>query len=336
MPKRYRRRKAKGKVVRGRKLMRDAKKRGINSIAERAVALIAKQQIAKTKLTLISRKFLGAEYNETYNEWADLDGYDNLVDWAGSMSELTKFILKQDHSTVGTSVPVDDPMTAAAENVIVPLEFGVNVIAPYVIKDGKRHDDTVYIKGVSIKIVLKIRNFQETVNFLEERIDIEEAAGNSTVTLVGQLEETKKQAGSWVHMAIVGIKLPMSNTLQTPLTNVTINPKLFTNKLKSFGYSRQLDMSEALLKERGASKKILAYKKVYLPYSRNRNYENQVSLSGFFKKPKRINYHPQDQGGVTSDYKIYFAIRSTIPNKERYKYVKPSFRGVSKLFYYDS
>lgn len=328
------RRKRNGKVVRSSKLLKDAYKRGINSTAEKAVALIAQAQIDKNQTILISRTYWGEKYDAKNNEFTPIEInqqgqlFENYIDWTAHSLELMQFIRKQDHQIMrndqgnqGLQPPENVEGTFVSETLQAIAEDDNNMVAA-VYTHGRRHNTTIHVKRINARI--RINSIDRTA--------IDDA--NNTL---GVQQAIDRCAGSWVHCALV-----QCNVRRDPNTgaNLDIIPfGSFIKRLRPFGYSSSLDTFEQIKKDK-YNTRVLAYKKLYIPNKRQRSYENYITLNKVFRNPAKVTFNKDDQNGKTADKKFYVVIRGTLPqaplnSADNYLSLKPTFCSCSKVYYTD-
>lgn len=152
MPRKYkgrgRRRRRKGKAIKGKTLLRQARTARIDSAAERAVALIAKREAKKLMSpNLIFRRYYFADYQTATQTFSNR----TPVDMAGVIVHILQ-IPKWDNQTLPTQVPVAD----ADMRPQVPLyPRGANVVAPDTSKDQYRFGSQVSVKNISVELLFQ-------------------------------------------------------------------------------------------------------------------------------------------------------------------------------------
>lgn len=147
---RFRRRARKGKAVKGKTLLRQARTARIDSAAERAVVIIAKREAKKLiPPNLCFRRYLFADYNNlthSFNNRTD-------VDMGGTIVHIAQ-IPKWDAQLAITTVPVADP-DLRPQIPIYPR--GGNVVAPTTSKDQYRWANKVSIKNIQVGLIFQLR-----------------------------------------------------------------------------------------------------------------------------------------------------------------------------------
>lgn len=135
----------------GKKLLRDARKRGINSAAELAVQIIAKKEIAKSMTpNLIFRRQIWGRYDRELNVFADTG---TPVDMLGLIVHIPQ-IPCWDIQTNAVQVPISDP---ALEPNVPDYARGTNVLVAGMLQDGFRTSNHVTIKnlGCDLRVFLE-------------------------------------------------------------------------------------------------------------------------------------------------------------------------------------
>lgn len=142
--KRYKRRgrgrKTRKKTV-GKKLLRDARKRGTNSALEKAVQIISRREAKKLIApNLIFRRTIWGSYNRNTNTF----GVGTAIDMDGLIVHMAQIPL-YDTETVGVVTP-------AADGALVPnipvYNRGPNDLAPMKAQDGYRSNTVIFLKNL--------------------------------------------------------------------------------------------------------------------------------------------------------------------------------------------
>lgn len=127
----------------GKKLLRDAKKRGINSAAEAAVAIIAKKQAQKLlPPNLMFRRYLFADYDSLTQVFS----HESPVDLSGLIVHIAQ-VPRWDAQTMPAVAPTSD---VDLRPTVPVYPRGANVVAPTVNKDGYRWSNKITIKNINI------------------------------------------------------------------------------------------------------------------------------------------------------------------------------------------
>lgn len=291
--KRFRKRYKKRGTSLGKKLMRDARKPGKNSLVERAVALIAKKEALKLMPpNLIYRQYFCAPYDSQTNAMGPM----TRIGWDGLVISLCQ-IPKADNETqqIATSVPqVPDP------NLFPQFAYppgNVSVINTRAIGgDGFRLGNTVSVKSIALGI--RVQNRPLGAN----NPDYEHSF------LKWAVVTTAYDAQSGVGWE------PTADRLL---------------KMKIFGFSSRLDVAETQqithLKTRTLmSGTIKCDFSQYYVVETQREYFKNVNV--------RIEYQPDDIYGqqVTGDKKLFLVLRSTIPQASQWQ---PVVGGYFKINY---
>lgn len=282
MPRRYKksRRRRKGKSFAS-KLMRAAKKPGINSIAERAVALIAKKEAEKLIApNLIFRRACFGEYSRLLNIFQN----PTKLDINGCVLHMAQIPLN-DNTTNVTVAPSADLFLRPT---VPQYPRGANVIATTTPTDGYRTGPTVQIKnlGASLRLFLPALN---TATSNTRREDV-------TVTA-----------------AIVAVQEQDMDQLQWKPQIDTVMP------FKGLAYSSRLDVeisqpvAETKFQVLTKARMVLKYDQ-YVPKERfmhlftkwDKRYEYQPYIEA-------VQQADQNGQRVVGSHKVFLVIRSDIP-----------------------
>ena len=265
--------------------MRDARKPGINSIAERAVALIAAQEIKRTlPPNLIFRRTCFGDYNRSTNVFAVGTPCDMASPECLHMAQIPCW----DIQTIATDVPSSDPNLVPA----IPLyDRGTNVLVAGVAPDGFRESSkiTVFSFGCDLRFVL-------------DRNVLAPLARREDVT---------------VRYAIVAISSPDAFQLQWAPTPQEALP------YKGLGYSSRLDtlVNDDVNDTR---RRILKQGKIVMKYNAFNTQERFRHLFWKGKLPYEYQSYStsagtsMDQNGqrCVSKWKVFLVIRSDSPTVE--------------------
>lgn len=292
---RYRR---KGKKLTGKKLMRDAKKRGINSIAEAAVALIAKKEIKKTQApNLIFRRTILGSYDRPTNQF----GVGTSIDMNGVVIHMFQCPV-WDIQTIATQTPVADPNLVPT---VPAYNRGTNVLAAGMPQDGFRTSSktTVFNLGLDLRFVL-------------DRIPVTQGLRREDCT---------------VRYAIIAVSSPDAYQLGWQPAINEIMP------FKGLGFSSRLDV-ETTDDINDTRRKFLKQGKITLKYSVDYNKERFRHLFWSGKLPYEFKPDDAsgtlDQNGqqVVSKWKVFCVIRGDTPVNDPL-YTKPRVSGFMKVGY---
>lgn len=290
----------------GKKLLRDARKKGTNSAAELAVKIITQREIKKAlPPNLIFRRAICGVYDRELNEF----GIGTPIDMAGVVIHQFQCPV-WDIQTLAIQQPMADPNlyfdVPQGSNVHVPdYNRGQNTLAAGQDQDGYRASSkvTVFNMGLDLRIVL-------------DRVPVTQPLRREDVTL---------------RYALIGISSPDAYQLGWQPDMQAAMP------FKGLGYSSRLDT--AVVDDiNDTRRKVFAQGKIVLKYSPDNNKERFRSL--FWKGKLPYEFKPQDststmdQNGqrVTSKWKVFCVIRSDVPVSNPL-YTKPRVQGFIKVGY---
>lgn len=273
----------------------------INTLVEVRMQEIAKKEVEKGIKLLTKRNYLFHSYDPVTNEYDVLAPRSDLIDWTGSVVELSN-IAKTDTQTRPNVPQVDDPETMVDENADGD---GPNQLMAGVPMDGRRWGDIIYLKSVVANI--RVRSFELTDSDLD-------------------LFQTIKVKYAFV----------LLRDEETVMTDPTDEPD--ANELlmmHPFGYQAKLD-PELNMVFHGRKKTVLCQGETILNINDTSTSEKFHTIYKKFPKPIMIKYPVLDQNGQTPNKKVYFVCRSTIPAASGYDDIKPSLYACTKLNYYEA
>lgn len=290
-------------------------------LSTKTVAKIAKQVHNDEVQKLIKRQYLFSAYNPNTNLWRELDPLSEIVPWASPDKMVCISILRQvDNATNTNLAVVDDPNTMRNE-ATQALSDGINVVAPeFPLQMGRRTSDTINVYAVSALVRLRVVRDQP-----------------STYT-----DKVKFRFGfyTWTKIDSSGY---LDNTNDPDITSLV--------KWLPFGYSSQLDNVEAGVNYQGIpyatknlnmimnSEKVrtLVEKEITLNISSIQGSVNAtvVRLYKEFKNPIKIQYDSlnNQDGRKHLNQKIYFAIRSDVPQIITQESIEPRCQVCTKMYY---
>lgn len=154
--KRYGKRKYRRKRKRqsfGKKLLQDARKRGVNSSAELAVKIIAKKEAQKLIApNLIFRRMVFGTFNRTLNTFTNA----TVVDMNGLIVHIPQVPL-WDIQTSNATIPVADPNMVPQ----IPNYFrGPNLLAAGIVQDGFRNSSKISIQNLGCDLRVHLNPLQ--------------------------------------------------------------------------------------------------------------------------------------------------------------------------------
>lgn len=270
----------------------------INTLVEKRMVEIAEKTVHDNLKILTSRKYLFHRYNPNTNEFTVFDPQRDLIDWTGSVVELSN-IPKTDIQTRLNAPQADDPDTA----VIEPLDGdGANQLMLGQAINGERWGDIIYIRSLSAQI--RVRSFQLT---------------SEDMNLYGQVK---------VKYAFVlwrDIEENMDDAIVEPSASQLL-------RLNPWGYKGSLDKSLEM-EFNALNSRVLCQGETILNVDENQTTERFTNIYKKFKKPIQISYDVEDQNGQKCNQKIYFVCRSTVP--PTYDDIKPSLYACTKVNYYE-
>lgn len=288
-------------------------------ISTQTIADIAKQVHHEETPKLIHRQYLYSNYDPNTNYWTELAPGSQVVDWIQDKAVCVTEIRHTDQATVPTIPVVSNPETMRDE-AAQAAQDGPNVIMPVFPMNGRRTSDTIAVYAVSALVRLRVVRIQPSV--YQDKVMF------------------KFGFYSWT-------KIDASGHLDH-----TNNPSIQTLvKWKPFGYSAQLDDQTQATGYQGIPyatrnlEMIMNSEKVKTLSQKEENV-NISSIEGSvnmkvvrlykeFKDPIIIRYDPRDQEGYKHlNEKIYFAIRSNLPNLETAN-IEPLVNVCTKLYYTD-
>lgn len=272
----------------------------INTLVEVRMQEIAKKEFAKSLKVLVSRKYLFNSYDPSTNIWTNLSGNPHLIGWDGQVVELSN-IPKTDIQTQVNVPQADDPLTSLDENADGD---GTNQLMLGQPIDGERWGDVIYIKGVSAQ--LRLRSFELTGSDLD-------------------LFQTIKIKYAFVMLR--DEESIMDSVADKPTANECV-------RLDPWGYQPQLDKSLNMIFH-GRKKKVLCQGETILNMNSTETSEKFHTIYKTFSSPIQLVYDENSQNGQRVNKKIYFVIRSTIPENSGYDGVKPAVYVCSKIRYYE-
>lgn len=274
---------------------RKLRDKSLNTLVEKRMAEIAKQQIAKNRVSRVKRNYCFGEYDAALNSF--IDG--TSQDFNGKVVYLSNIQLL-DNVTAINIPPADDPDTM--ENEALDND-GVNQIAPTQDPNGRRSNDTVLITGVNVDVRGK----------LERILD------------AGDIEY--KNVRVW--WAVVKVVENPYNS--APYVEPSADELL---PFRGFGYTHKIDADEEADKV-SAKKTTLLKGSMSLRLNESETDVKFWNKYVRFKNPIKIKYALGDQTGANPiNTRIYFVIRSTTPAGDHANY-KPITHVCTKLYYYE-
>lgn len=290
--------KRRGRSSAGKKLLRDARKKGVNSAAELAVRLIAKKtaQSLMAPNLIFRRTILG-----TYDRPTNVFGIGTPIDMDGVCIHQFQCPV-WDIQTLAAQQPLSDP---SLEPNIPNYNRGTNVLAAGEDQDGYRNSSktTVFNMGVDLRIVL-------------DRIPLQQAVRREDVT---------------IRYALIAVSSPDAYQLGwQPAVNDAM-------PFKGLGYSSRLD-DEVVDAINDTRRKTLAQGKITLRYSPDFQAERFRHLFWTGKMPYEFKPNDasgtMDQNGqqVVSKWKVFCVIRSDVAVIDPL-FTKPRVNGFIKVGY---
>lgn len=277
--KRRYKRKAKGVVAKvGKKLMRDAKKRGTNSRLEAAVRKVCNQQIAKKIApNLVFRRYLWSDYNNLTHEFTNqtpvfmgglVCGFFQLPLWDSSTTPIPIF------PAPGSQQP-DVNLHPPTQN----YNYGQNLVGPLVSKNGFREGTQVNLKNISIEL------------------KFEWAALAGAVPL-------QKDCTICYQLCTLGGDEILPVQALVPASELVTFPRMF-------GYSNRLDTDASKLSKLRILKK--GYAKLYHSEFNKTEVTRKMFWSGNMAYHFRQGSIFGQQIGALGSKKIFLVLRSDIP-----------------------
>lgn len=303
---RRRRRYKKGSSL-GKKLMRDAKTRGTNSLVEKAVKIIAKREAEKLIApNFIFRRGVWGDYDRDLNRW----GLGTPVDMDGLIVHMCQIPLVDD-ATMPTVIPTADPNLRPT---IPNYVRGPNVIAPAVPRDGFRSDSSIEIKslGAQLRFYLDPLFFVPPAGGPPELTDHEQEAVNIEYRFLAVSEDNMESLG---YAPTIDQVLPWHG----------------------LGYSSRLDVdirdTTAVFKSRTLAKG--RFRLTYKNYGLQEKYISVFAKCNYRYEYSTLTDGVVDMNGqrVTGPHKIFLALRAdtTAASPARHKvhvsgFIKCSYR----------
>lgn len=288
-------------------------------LSTQTVADIAKEVHHDETPKLIHRQYLYSRYNPETNLWRELSPGSEVVDWEQEKQVCVSEIRHVDIATIA-NVPVTDNPETMRDEQKQAAEDGTNVLMPQFSMNGRRSSDTIAIYAVSA--LLRLRVVRINPNIYQDKVKF------------------KFGFYSWT-------KIDASGHLDQ-----NTNPAIETLvKWKPFGYSAQLDNLSAGQNYQGipyatSNLEMLMNSEKVRTLVEDTETVNISSIEGSvnmrtiriykeFKDPILIHYIPTSQEGYQHlNQKIYFAIRSDLPNSQVID-IEPLAQVCSKVYYTD-
>lgn len=290
-------------------------------LSTRTVANIAKEIHHDETPKLIKRQYLFASYNPRDNLWRELAPNSEIVDWDTSDKKVCVSSLRiVDQATVPNAPVTNNPDTMRDESAQA-LQDGTNVLMPqFPIQMGRRTSDQINIYALGALLRLRVvrvnpSTYQDKVTF-------------------------KFGFYSWTKIDATGF---LDNTNQPAIETLV--------KWSPFGYSSQLDNLLVGANYQGIpyattnlnmllnseKVKVLAEKEVTVNISSIMGSVNMKTIRLYkeFKDLIPIQYDPSgdnQDGRKHLNQKIYFAIRSDLPNLETIN-IEPRAQVCTKMYY---
>lgn len=302
----FRRRRAKGF---SKKLLKAARTPGINSVAEKAVAIIAKKQAEKLMSpNLIMRTYLWTDYRMDTNQmnWANT----TPVGWEGLCVPLMQ-IPKLDNHT--NPVPGANPQQPQPEMRPQPAPvYGNNVIAPTDPANGFRRGLVVRLRNVSL--ALRLRNFPLLQNRLPD----------------GSIQNLAQYEHAFVKWSVVATERSSNDLLNWEPDPQEVLP------MKKFGFSPRLDTNE-VVKVTDHKFKTLMRGTIKCNYSQ---YNVVETCKEYFRDGLniKVDYESDDIYGQKlndSRYNVFLVVRSNIPSVGPFLQFRPNIAACVKIGYRD-
>lgn len=276
----------------------------INTLVEVRMQEISKQEIAKSRVLLTSRKHLFHNYSATTNVFSPLmEGqFDtSKIGWEGRTVELSNI----QQSDVDFSIRLgqsNDPATGGDETA---HGDGAGLGAMTKNLQGRRVGNIIQIQSVSANV--RVRGLKLDYN----------VTNNDNINKV------------MVHYAFVlwrDEEIIMSDPATIP------DPNQLLNQPYPWDYVSKIDLS--LEQEfNGLKTRVLCSGKTQVTLNRNRTDEKFTAIFKKFKKPITIQYDPQSQNGQKCNQKLIFVCRSTCPDNQT-AYL-PSVHVLTKVNYFE-
>ena len=281
----YRKRKSKrrsSKKVSSRKLLRDAKRPGINSVAERAVAIIARKEAEKLLgPNLIFRRFAFCDYNRTTNQFLN----PSLLDMNGAVVHMLQIPLNDNTTQISVA-----PATDISLRPPVPTyDRGVNIISTTLDQQGYRSSNRVEIKNLGVQMRFEQMSFDASSPNLP------------------------RKEYAQVTYAIVAVNSPDAHNLQWTPTIEQLLP------FKGFGYSSRLDEEGTAQEDtklrylKRGSCKIFQKQTLHQEVFKSLYWKGSLPYEYQSADPTVPLFADQNGQRVTGKWKVFFAIRSDIP-----------------------
>lgn len=312
--KRRYKRKAKGKIS-ARQLLRDAKRPGINSVAERAVAIIAKKEAEKLMPgNLILRSYWFGDYDNQLDTFANLTNLDRN----GMVVSIAQVaLMDQDVSIVpGLGPPtgqvIDPNMRPNPDHV-----YGQHVVAPRRDYDGYRRGADIKVKNIQFGMIVKLP-------FLQNAAPIPNRHYTTVFWRLVSVEEPQQL------QALAGHK-PRYSAL---------------HRLPTFGYSSRLDKA-LTMPTQGMKINVIAKGQFRMNYSYTGSQTKRFTIFRDLKGGIKIGFHagvPRDitladipdlfGQRVSGRRKLYLAVAGDNEPGANAVY-KPSIAAYTKVGYTD-
>lgn len=285
-----------------------AKSRKIDNNSERILVALSKRvaaaEIAKSRVSLIRRIYIGGDYQPDTNIFTNL----REVDFGGLICELSN-IPKTDVEMIANSPQNDDPLTTG---VMYPDQGNENL-------DGD---------GIAQGLItqnLHGRRTSDSVRMVSVRLDIE-----------AFLDRIPSDPGGFrpvydssvLRYGIYAVRCPdVALVGWAPTVDVLIQ------KPHMFGYTPKLDTDEAMVRA-DLTVKTLCEGSMALKFRHDRCDRRRRTVFGGCKL--LLNWDPADQNGQSPlKWKLFAAFRSDIPVHQDYLAYKPKICACSRLFYYE-
>lgn len=292
---RRRRRKTSRVVAKvGKKLLRDARRRGTNSALEAAVKKISRKEAQKLMPpNLIFRNFILADYNMMTNSMTNF----TQIAWDGLVISLGQIPITDNITMAQTAAPAQLPDPAMRPQ-FSPTVYGVNVIAPFFTgTDQFRSGLKVQIKNIALGL----------------RASIALAPANP------------KFEHCFLKWAVV---LSMDDAQSGQGWEPTPDRLL---PMRKFGYSPRLDQGIAQQTSHLKTKTLM---KGCIKLTYNDSHHVETQREKFRKTNFILEYSGNDLFGqqTIGQYKLFLVLRSNIPQADAAQYA-PRVGGYYKLGY---
>lgn len=297
---RRRRRRAKAKVLR--LTSRQARTKKYDSVVERVCARVARIEIQKNEVRLISRKHILGTYDRQLFLWTN----PTPIDVRGVVIPMSRIPLT--NVTMQAAIPaLDIPETMENESLAnTGLAMGILTQTAH----GYRSKDFIRVSGFSLFLRA----------FVERRVE-------ATVPAMEYSELRWRLVSVRSTDAQDGPIGPTPGWKPDPW-EVLIWPR-------PDGYSAKLDHQDAQLTD-DLKTKILCRGRVKFQYRLDKSDYHISTKYCTFKKPILIQYRPGDQsGGFHESSQLFLVFRSNVSSDQSVQNYRPRVCGVTKLHYKD-